>query len=103
MFVQDGDDEEEEGEEARDVAKAMAVVRPLLQQYENRYDELALKLSQAQAGATSATREARQRCQGHCETLERVGESCAAVGRDLAAGQKCSNTVSRIVRFPGNT
>lgn len=74
-------------EAARDVAKAVKAVRPVLLQYEKRYDEVASRLSRARADAATATREARDSSHGHLRTMERLGDSCAALGRDLAAGE----------------
>ena len=77
----------DEDEAARDVARAMSKVRPLLQRYELRYEELAAQLSRAQTSAASATREARARSQAHLWTFDRLGEGCAVLRRDLAAGE----------------
>lgn len=76
--------EVDEEEAARDVARAMSTVRPLLRQYEQRYEELGGRLSRAQAGAASATREARERCEGQLQTFERLGETCTKLARDFA-------------------
>lgn len=70
----------------------MSSVRPLLRRYEQHSDDLATRLSLAQARAASATREARERSRDHLRVFERLTDSCTVLGRDLAVGERRSNS-----------
>lgn len=61
----------------------MSIVRPLLERYQHRREELSGLLSRAQASASSATAEARELSRGHLGTFGRLEESCGALAREL--------------------
>lgn len=103
----------DEDDAARDVAKAMSAVRPLLERYRHRYEELTGLLSEAQASASAATVEARETSQGHLRAFGRLKEGCTSLAQELeiaaaaaAAGEKHDklpcDTVVMVPRFSRN-
>lgn len=80
-------DEEQERETSRDVVKAIAAVRPLLQQYRDRYLEVSEHLSRAQSSAAQATRGGRERSQRQLQAFESLRGECAQLGLDLTGEQ----------------
>lgn len=89
-------EEEEDGEEAAspDVGRAVAVARPLLQQYQVQYAELRRCLWRAQSAAVTATQDGRERSQLQLKTFANIEVGCAELERDLSgesASQQFSN------------
>ncbi|CAM9610649.1 unnamed protein product, partial [Ectocarpus fasciculatus] len=73
----------DEDEAARDVVKVMSAVRPLLESYQHRYEELAGLLTASQASAASATAGARELSRGHLKTFARLEDGCAELRQEL--------------------
>ncbi|CBN76706.1 hypothetical protein Esi_0000_0496 [Ectocarpus siliculosus] len=91
----------DEDEAARDVAKVMSVVGPLLKSYQHRHEELAGLLTASQASAASATAGARELSQDHLQTFGRLEEGCAGLRQELdvaaataAAAAEAANSLS---------
>ncbi|CAM9192731.1 unnamed protein product [Scytosiphon promiscuus] len=80
----------DEDETARDVAKALSAVRPLLERYRHRHDKLTALLSKSQASASSATAGARELSRDHLRTFGRLEESCAALRQEDGACKSCA-------------
>lgn len=83
----------DEDEAARDVAKVMSAVRPLLESYQHRHEELAGLLTASQVSAASATAGARELSRDHLQTFGRLEEGCAGLRQELdvaaaTAGEK---------------
>lgn len=89
----------DEDDAARDVAKAMSAVRPLLESYRHRYEELTGLLSKAQASASAATVEARETSQGHLRTFGRLEEGCTSLAQEL---QTAAAAGEMQVKLPGD-
>ncbi|CAM9174230.1 unnamed protein product [Ectocarpus sp. 6 AP-2014] len=97
----DDDFTPDEDEAARDVAKVMSAVRPLLKSYQHRHEELAGLLTASQASAVSATAGARELSQDHLQTFGRLEEGCAGLRQELdvaaataAAAAEAANSLS---------
>lgn len=74
------------------MVKAMSAVRPLLERYRHRYEELTSLLSKAQASASSATVEARELCRGHLQTFGRLEDGCATLAQELEGAAAAAAT-----------